>query len=301
MALSFDASPSAPPAAPRDAATVLALRDTDAGPEVFMVRRDSRMGFLGGAHVFPGGALDEADCGDALQSRATGFEAVGALSRLHADAARAKGLLLAAVRELFEESGILLARGRDGDWVDLDEEGPGAARLKAAREELSRHEGDFGATVTAEDLSIDVSGLRLFAHWITPERERKRFDTRFFLARAPGRQSARHCDVESSAGEWITPAAALSRYRAREIELVPPTIASLESLAGFDRVDAALAAFTDADTPCVVPTILPKILLGDQVVILYPGDADYESGDAKPPAGRVVNRLEFRDGLWHRP
>ena len=297
MALSFDADPSAAPAKPRDAATVLALRDTDAGPEVFMVRRDSRMGFLGGAHVFPGGALDEADCGAALQSQASGFEAVGSLSRLHPDPARANGLLLAAVRELFEESGILLARGGDGDWVDLDEEGPRAERLKAAREQLSRHEGDFGATVVAEKLAIDVSGLRLFAHWITPEREKKRFDTRFFLARAPERQSARHCDVESSAGEWITPAAALARYFAREIELVPPTIASLESLAGFDSVDAALAAFTDADVPC----IFPKILIGEQVVILYPGDADYESGDAKPPAGHSVNRLEFRDGLWHRP
>lgn len=297
MALTFDADPAATPSRPRDAATVLALRDTDAGPEVFMVRRDSRMGFLGGAHVFPGGALDEADCGEALQARATGFEAVGSLARLHSDPARAKGLLLAAVREMFEESGILLARGDDGDWVDLDEEGPRAGRLKAAREQLSRHEGDFGATIVAENLTIDVSGLRLFAHWITPEREKKRFDTRFFLARAPERQSARHCEVESSAGEWITPSAALARYRAREIELVPPTIASLESLASHDSVEAALAAFSNAD----IPAIFPKIVLGDQVVILYPGDADYESGDAKPPAGRTVNRLEFRDGLWHRP
>lgn len=301
MALTFDAEPSATAAMPRDAATVLALRDTHAGPEVFMVRRDSRMGFLGGAHVFPGGALDEADSGDALHCRTTGFEAVGTLSRLHADAGRAKGLLLAAVRELFEESGILLARGEDGDWVDLDEEGPRARRLKAARAELSRHEGDFSATVVAENLTIDVSGLRLFAHWITPDREKKRFDTRFFLARAPERQSARHCEVESSAGEWITPSAALARYFAREIELVPPTIASLESLAGFGSVSFALAAFTLADLPCVVPTILPKIILGEQIVILYPGDADYESGDAKPPAGRTVNRLEFRDGLWRRP
>lgn len=297
MALSFtDESPKTP-SATRDAATVLALRDTDAGPEVFMVRRDSRMGFLGGAHVFPGGALDTADCESALQSITTGFEAVGSLSRIHAEEPRARGLLLAAVRELFEESGILLARDAAGAWVDLDEEGPRAERLKAGRAALTQHEGDFGALVSGEELRIDVSGLRLFAHWITPEREKKRFDTRFFLARAPEHQSARHCDVESSAGEWITPAEALSRYRAREIELVPPTIASLESLAGFASVDSALEAFGNAEIPC----IFPKILIGEQIVILYPGDADYESGDAQPPAGRVVNRLEFRDGLWHRP
>jgi 8-oxo-dGTP pyrophosphatase MutT (NUDIX family) len=297
MALSFDSQAPATVSPTRDAATVLALRDTDAGPEVFMVRRDSRMGFLGGAHVFPGGALDEADCEPALQALTDGFEVVGSLARVHPDAARARGLLLAAVRELFEESGILLARDGEGGWVNLDEEGPRAARLKAGREALSRHEGDFGALVAAERLRVDVSGLRLFAHWVTPERERKRFDTRFFLARAPGCQSARHCEVESSDGEWITPVRALSRYRAREIELVPPTIASLESLAEYSSVEAALAAFVEAEIPC----IFPKILLGDEVVILYPGDCDYESGEARAPAGRKVNRLLFRDGLWHRP
>lgn len=281
----------------RDAATVLALRDTEAGPQVFMVRRDSRMGFLGGAHVFPGGALDERDCEPDLLSLACGFEAIGDLGRLHGDPVRARGLLLAAVRELFEESGILLARGDDGDWVDLDEEGPRCERLKAGRSELSRRAGDFAALMAGDNLRIDVSGLRFFAHWITPDREKKRFDTRFFLARAPGRQSAHHCEVESSAGEWITPAQAFARYRAREIELVPPTIACLERIGTFSSVEDALAEFVDADIPC----ILPKILLGEEIVILYPGDADYESGVPQPPAGRPANRLVMRDGLWHRP
>jgi len=281
----------------RDAATVLALRDTEAGPQVFMVRRDSRMGFLGGAHVFPGGAVDPKDCDAASLAIATGFESVGDLGRIHADVARAKGLLIAAVRELFEESGILLVRDSDGDWVDLDEEGPRAERLAAGRVELSNHGGDLAALLAADNLRIDVSCLRLFAHWVTPEREKKRFDTRFFLARAPERQSARHCEIESSAGEWITPAEALSRYRAREIELVPPTLASLERIAEFADVDAALAAFVEAEIPC----IFPKIFLDGEIVILYPGDADYESGQPKPPAGRATNRLVMTDGLWHRP
>lgn len=281
----------------RDAATVLALRDTDDGPEVFMVRRDSRMGFLGGAHVFPGGALDARDSDRATLESVLGFDAVGDLGRIHSNPDLARGLLIAAVRELFEESGILLARDESGAWVDLDQEDPRCERLKAGREELSRHGGDFAALLAADRLRVDVSGLRLFAHWVTPEREKKRFDTRFFLARAPERQSARHCDIESSAGEWITPREAMARYRGREIELVPPTIASLERLADFAGVDAALAAFDGADIPC----IFPKIFLGDEVVILYPGDADYESGSPGPVAGRTANRLVMRDGLWHRP
>lgn len=290
------ATPAPPPI--RDAATVLALRETEGGIEVFMVRRDSRMGFLGGAHVFPGGALDERDCDGALSQMAFGYDDAAELGRLHADPARARGLLMAAVRELFEESGILLARAASGEWVDLDEAGPGAERLKAGRAQLSDRAGDFAALINGEQLRLDLSGLRFFAHWITPEREKKRFDTRFFLARAPERQSARHCEVESSEGEWITPQQALSRYRAREIELVPPTIASLECLATFADVDAALAAFVSAPVPCIFPKIL---LAGEEIVILYPGDSDYESAAPGPPAGRPINRLVLRDGLWHRP
>jgi 8-oxo-dGTP pyrophosphatase MutT (NUDIX family) len=281
----------------RDAATVLALRDTDAGIEVFMVRRDSRMTFLGGAHVFPGGALDEKDCDASVLARTGGFEAVGPLDRLHADAGRARGLVVAAMRELFEESGILLARTGDGDWIDLDEDSPRTGRLCAGRAELSDRGGDFAGLLAADDLRLDASGLRFFAHWITPAREKKRFDTRFFLARAPEHQSARHCDVESSEGEWITAGRAFERYRAREIELMPPTIACLERLSAFADVDHALEAATRAEVPC----ILPKILLGDEVVILYPGDSDYESGEAKAPAGRPIDRLVLKDGVWQRP
>lgn len=281
----------------RDAATVLALRDSPDGPEVYMVRRDSRMGFLGGAHVFPGGALDEADCGDALRALSAGFEALDPTARIHADQKRARGLLLAAVRELFEESGILLARTAEGEWVDLDEAGPRSERLKAGRAALSAKGGDFAGLLEAESLRIDVSGLRFFAHWITPAREKKRFDTRFFLARSPERQSARHCEVESSEGEWITPSRALARYRAREIELVPPTIACLEDLAAFRSVEAALDAYAAAEVPC----IFPEILIGEEVVILYPGDADYGTGAAHPLEGRPGRRLYFRQGLWERP
>jgi len=263
-----------------------------------MVRRDSRLGFLGGAHVFPGGAVDEGDRSEAARELLAGVEEMGAGHRLHEDPATSCALLLAAVRELFEESGILLARDEAGEWVDLQDGSERARRLRDAREASSHGRGGFVDAVRREGLRLDVSGLRYFAHWITPQREKKRFDTRFFLARAPERQLAQHCAVESSEGEWITPSRALQRYRDREIELVPPTIATLESLAAYTSVEDALGAFLSAP----IPRILPKITMcGETITILYPGDADYPSGEASEPAGRAVNRLVLRDGLWHRP
>jgi len=263
-----------------------------------MVRRDSRLGFLGGVHVFPGGALDEGDYAASTLDLLVGSERLARPGRLHVEDSRGRGLLVAAARELFEEAGILLARAAGGDWVVLDDDSDRARALLAARAELGAGSGDFAAMLRVAGLSLDVGELRFFAHWITPEREKKRFDTRFFLVRAPERQSATHCAIESTEGEWLAPAEALARYRARQIELVPPTIASLERLSVFESVDAALAAFEDSD----VPVILPKILLGgDGVAILYPGDDDYESGVVRPPAGQQLNRLVLRDGLWDRP
>ncbi len=282
----------------RDAATVLALREVEGLLQVFMVRRDSRLGFLGGAHVFPGGALDEGDFAAPMLDLMVGSDRVAAPGRLHPEGPRACGLLAAAARELFEEAGILLARDPSGGWVDLDDESERARRLIAARAALGAGTGDFAEVLRGEGLTLDVGELRFFAHWITPEREKKRFDTRFFLVRAPECQSATHCAIESTAGEWLAPGEALARYRAREIELVPPTIASLDRLATFSTVDAALAAFVD----CEIPQILPKLVLGgENVAILYPGDDDYESGVVRAPEGQKLNRLVLRDGLWDRP
>jgi len=282
----------------RDAATVLALRQGDDSLQVYMVRRDSRMGFLGGAHVFPGGAVDEGDCTGSMHALMIGCERVADAGKLHDDEARARGLLVAAARELFEEAGILLARDSTGELIDLDSDSERTRRMSATRATLGAGNGDFAAMLRDEELQLDVGGLRFFAHWITPEREKKRFDTRFFLARAPERQSATHCAIESTAGEWLAPAEALSRYRARQIELVPPTIASLERLSAYATVETALAAFEC----CEIPTILPKILVGgDEISILYPGDDDYETGEVRPPCGQTLNRLVLRDGLWSRP
>jgi 8-oxo-dGTP pyrophosphatase MutT (NUDIX family) len=282
----------------RDAATVLALRGEGDGLEVYMVKRNSRMGFLGGRHVFPGGAVDARDSSEdaAALFRGVDPQAAGAVLAID-DHARARGFLVAAARELYEEAGILLAVDEDGAWVDLDADDERAARLVAERPRVAAGETDFAGLMAEYRLGLAVDRLANFAHWITPEVEKKRFDTRFFIAPAPERQSADHDRSESTEGGWMTAAEAMRRYRAREIELVPPTIATLEWVDRFTSVDEALAAAHEES----VVAILPKIVLGEEVVIIYPGDADYESGQPAPPAGRKVNRLVMRDGLWERP
>ncbi len=286
--------------APRDASTVLPLRDSGSAVEVFMLKRDSRLGFFGGVHVFPGGAVDEADGAPAAAEMMTGWDDSLADSLVGvAEPARARGFLVAAVRELFEEAGILLARGDGGAWVDLEEQSPRARRLVAARPRLAGGEVSLAELMGAEGLTLATDSLAPFAHWITPESQKKRFDTRFFLARAPSCQSAEHDNTESTEGAWTSAAAAIERYRAREIELLPPTLISLERVLPYASVEEALEGARGEPVVTVMPRIASR---DDTLTMLYPGDADYESGEAGDPAdGRTIDRLLLRDGLWERP
>jgi 8-oxo-dGTP pyrophosphatase MutT (NUDIX family) len=285
----------------RDASTVLAVREAlqpGAGLRIYMVKRNSKMGFLGGRHVFPGGAVDAADSSDAVASLFHGMEPSAASSFLDIeDQARARGFIVAAVRELYEEAGILLAVDDGDQWVDLNE-GDRAQRLRDARPGVAAGARDFGTLLTEEGLRIAAGAMETFAHWITPIIEKKRFDTHFFLAPAPPAQSADHDRTESTAGAWMTAGEVLTGYRSREIELVPPTITTLQWLSAFDTVEAAMAG-AKAEVP--VP-IFPKICMEEELVsILYPGDADYEEGKPGPIEGRTTNRLILVDGLWERP
>ncbi len=284
----------------RDASTILPLRDGHAGLEVFMVKRSSRMGFLGGAHVFPGGAVDPSDATPEAESVLGRFSAARARELLSLDeGTRALGYVVAGIRELYEEAGILLARDGSGEWVVLDNKSDRAERLAALRPRLAAGEVSFVTMLLQEALTVAADSLRYFAHWITPETESKRFDTRFFLAPAPPRQSATHDCAESSEGEWISPAEALDRYWRREIELVPPTICSLDVLAVYGTVAEAMQAAAELE----VEEVLPKISLEDgRVAILYPGDPDYAVGQARgEDRGRLLKRLVLRDGLWIKP
>jgi 8-oxo-dGTP pyrophosphatase MutT (NUDIX family) len=285
----------------RDASTVLALRD-DAreGLEVFMVRRNLRLTFHGGAYVFPGGAVDDADASPSFDDLLDGFECAGVLERLHlSDCSRARAHYVAAMRELFEEAGILLARHASGAWIELTGDGDEAARFAEHRARVAAGDAAFEEMLRDEGLRLLAGRLRYFAHFVTPEHEKKRFDTRFFLALMPAGQSARHDEGETTEGQWIAPKNALASYARREIQLPPPTIHCLDKLSRCaDTAEAmALAAVSD------VVEIRPKVsVVEDSVILLLPDDDDYDSGVAAPASpGRTLHRLVLRDGLWVKP
>ena len=233
----------------RPAATVMLLRDTDAGPEVFMLRRTAKAVFASGMYVYPGGKVDEAD--------GEGHD----------------GYLVAAIRECYEEAGVLLVEEPDGELV-----GDGHPAL-AHREAV--HDGSLSIHDLCEEhgLRLATDRMAYVAHWITPRGEApRRFDTRFFLAVSPATQSHTHDESETVASEWIRPADALARGRAGDMGLMPPTVATLEFLAGHATAEQALVAGRAIGEP---PVILPKIRWADGAMtgIAMPGEVDYDSLD----------------------
>ena len=245
----------------RDAATVALLRDGPEGPEVYLLRRVRAMAFAGGMHVFPGGSVDPADAHASVAW--AGPPAADFAAAFRVDEPLARALVCAAVRETFEESGVLLA-GPSPDEVladvSTDEWEAERAALEAREQSLSELLGRRGLVLRA-DL------LRPFAHWITPEVEPKRFDTRFFVARVPAGQVCRDAGGEADRRLWLRPQEALDR----SLMMLPPTAVALADLAAHADVESALEARRD------ISPVLPKLVVGDddEVAFLLPGDAGY--------------------------
>jgi len=256
-----------------EAATVMLVRDGEPGLEVFMVRRTMKAAFAGGMYVFPGGRIDDADRADDVAARCDGLtdaEASGILG-IPTD-----GLAywVAAIRECFEEAGVLLARHADGGVIRFDEP------QLADRFVDHRHAVHDGTLTLAqlcgqEDLRLITDSIRYVSHWITPIGERRRFDTRFLLARAPQAQEPLHDDAETIESLWVRPADALRRFRAGELGMFPPTVANLEFLQPHASADAALEAATRIGTP---PAIQPKLKIdasGRVVELVLPDHPDF--------------------------
>lgn len=262
------------PAEPRDAASVMLLRDASGGSgvEVLMVRRSAHSDFAADMHVFPGGTVEDSDCGEEAAGICAGMGPGEAMSLL-ADApspARALGILVAGIRETFEEVGILLARDAHGEMVDC--RGEAAGRYAAYREALREGSLTFTEMVAREGLELALDRLRYFAHWITPEIMPVRFDTRFFLAAAPPCQVAAQDDLEVTGHLWISPSEALERNREGTFAMLPPTMVNLITLAGFTSVEEALAFSAGRE----VTAVSPRVVVEDgRMKLVLPGDPDY--------------------------
>jgi len=257
----------------RDAATVMLLRDGDAGLEVFMMRRTLNAAFVGGFYVFPGGAVDDADRSAEVEAVSLGLTDAEASERLGV----VRGGLaywVAAIRECFEEAGVLLALDGDGAVVRFDDP---AVERRFAGHRRAVHGGDQRLVELCRDegLRLATGEIAYVSHWITPEGEPRRFDTRFFVARAPEAQDPLHDDQETIASLWVRPADALDRCRAGELAMIPPTIRNLEFLVPFAHADEAMAAAQTVRHP---PAIQPRLVLADGKVVgvVLPGEPGFE-------------------------
>ena len=272
----------------RPAATVIVARDGSHPTvplEVLMVRRNPGADFVGGAYVFPGGGVDPGDGGAAAAGISTG--------RSDAEASRLLGIetggldyWVAGIRECFEEAGILLAygpqsadgRGGDRPLLALDDEAVGN-RFEELRRQVNAGRLSFIELCRSEGLALAVDRVHYFAHWITPVGAHRRYDTRFFVAQAPPKQTAAHDAAEVVADVWIRPVDALALHAEGRIELIFPTIRTLEAIGRFARSAELLAAAEQASTPerAGIPTVLPRVVRDAHGLrIVLPGDPAYE-------------------------
>lgn len=273
---------------PRDASSVVLLRDGVAGLEVFLMRRANASDVLGGAYVFPGGKLDEADTHLArtLAMDHPPHELVSRLGEPALSADTALALYVAAVREAYEECGVLFAHAAPVAGAAV------AGGTTSAPGSDGGSDGSFLPRVQAQGVRLAVSGLLPWSRWVTPRQAslmNKRFDTRFFLAAMPAAQEAVHDDHETTHSEWMTPHDALTRYWGHEFAMAPPQIMSLVQLARHGNVASALA---EAATR-LPPTIEPEPFDEDGMrVICYPGDERHTVPHSVVPG---PTRLMFRN------
>lgn len=261
------------PAVPMPSATVTIVRDAGRGIEVLMMKRNLKSGFVPGMYVFPGGGLDDTDLlfkNNNLCNCLDDASASGALG-LSCD-----GLAywVAAIREAFEESGLLLARNEAGEMISLADPQM-AQRFTEHRSQLNAGAAAFPALLQMESLQLAADQLTYFAHWITPVGLPRRYDTRFFMAEAPAGQEPLQDERETIAATWVSPGDALSRHQRGEFEMRTPTVRTLESFADYDTVAnlrRGLAAQRD------VRVMLPRI--GPDGRRVLPGEPGYEEMDA---------------------
>lgn len=256
----------AAPVPARPAATVVLVRDSPDGPEVYLLRRVATMAFAAGMTVFPGGGVDPRDA-----DAEVGW--VGPPPRewaaaLGADPGLARALVCAAVRETFEESGVLLA-GPTPDTVcsDVDDAG-----WEADRQALLARTEALAPLLARRGLLLRADLLRPWAHWVTPEAEPRRYDTRFLVAALPEGQRPRDVGGEADLRQWLRPPDALAAARRGEMALMHPTVAALEAVAEHASTADVLAA-----RPRIAP-VMPRFVpdADGGLTLLLPGEPGWD-------------------------
>lgn len=265
------------------AATVTVVREAGSSIEVLMMRRNLKSGFVPGMYVFPGGGLDDSDllfknnglCNcldDTAASAALGLTGDGI------------GYWVAAIREAFEEAGLLLARDAKGRLLNFDEAAT-LHRFEEHRRKLNAGEMDFATLMTAEGLQLAADQLTYFAHWITPVTAPRRYDTRFFMAEAPAGQEPLHDDHETIAATWISPADALVLHERGEFEMRTPTVRTLENFAQCDSVASLRKSL--ATVQGNVQALMPRIAKDGRRIL--PGEPGYAEAGTIEGAGAWQN------------
>lgn len=272
----------------QDAATVLLLKEGSLDPVVLMLQRSRSLDFLGGAHVFPGGKVDEADRSAELFDLCDGWDDGGCSSSLGLKE-RDLSYFIAGIRECFEEVGMFLARasgdGRLSDSGDALVGGDAAESviINESRESLNAGSMSFLEVCTDLGVRLACDQLYCYSHWVSPEGLMKRYDTRFLIGFAPSDQLATPDSSEIVDHIWITPAQAIERQQSGEFKMIIPTIKNLEALLPFH---SAIEAISAAERSGQIVPITPKLVRDEGGLrILLPEDEGYleaESTELQP-------------------
>jgi 8-oxo-dGTP pyrophosphatase MutT (NUDIX family) len=256
----------------RPASTVIVARDRGDDVEILLTQRHRAMRFMGGAFVFPGGTLEPSDSGQTLANQ---IAVAAPLWPRATDPQIERGHVMAAVRETFEEVGLLLGAP------------PLAASLLSALRAQLLAGGDFGELLASQQIALDLSRIVPLIRWVTPRSEPIRFDTRFFVAPAPSQQIAEHDPRESIALVWRSPAEALGDAQRGALLLSPPTRRTLQEIEHLRSVDTLLKHASASPAPTVEPMF--REIEGVRLIV-YPGDPEHPVRE-RALAGPTRNRL----------
>ena len=280
---------------PKEASTVILVRARAEEPwEIFLARRHSRQSFMAGAFVFPGGQLEDNDCDREivhLIAAASSFNPQSLLQDTGLTAEKALGFFIGAIRETFEETGILLAADLSGRPISFAQK-ENLDRFADYRRQLNRAEIRLQDIARNEKLLFLPETLMPYAHWITPTFEAKRFSARFFLAKLPEGQMPITDADELTESIWSTPKNLLQMNAAGKILLMPPTLKTIEELSEYNSIDELFAAALQRGIYPIMPQLINKTLL-------LPHDPEYDIPEYKKPADLLTtSRLLLRDGRW---